>query len=183
MWTKIRSDFGENGYKMGNKLPFSCVFKRIKRLCLFSYFLYRLVGVYLMFFLQEEVKMISTGDKLVDENRYEPQADPAAMETEVQNPPKNKLENINLSFNHRWCCLTRLWPCIYLVNGKKLFLLIIWSGKKEPFPRYFPFNVEKNKSVPNNLFVQETADIKPVKQSVTYDVSTGTQLQPTKSDI
>jgi hypothetical protein len=43
-----------------------------------------------MFFLQEEVKMISTGDKLVDENRYEPQADPAAMETEVQNPPKKK---------------------------------------------------------------------------------------------
>jgi hypothetical protein len=41
-----------------------------------------------MFFLQEEAKMISTGDKLVDESRYEPQADPAAMETEVQNPPK-----------------------------------------------------------------------------------------------
>jgi hypothetical protein len=71
------------------------------------------VGVYLMFFLQEEVKMISTGDKLVDENRYEPQADPAAMETEVKNPPKNKLENVNLSFNHRWCCLTRLCSCIY----------------------------------------------------------------------
>ncbi len=60
--------------------------------------------------------MISTGDKLVDESRYEPQADPAAMETEVKNPPKNKLENFILSFNHRWCCLSRLCLCIYLVN-------------------------------------------------------------------
>jgi hypothetical protein len=41
-----------------------------------------------MFFLHEEVKMISTGDKLVDESRYEPQADPAAMETEVKIPQK-----------------------------------------------------------------------------------------------
>jgi hypothetical protein len=70
-----------------------------------------------MFFLQEEAKMISTGDKLVDENRYEPQADPAAMETEVQNPPKNKF-------------LFKLKPQMVLLHilgdwRKKLFLLII----------------------------------------------------------